>query len=529
MTHRKRLTIRLATSVAVLTAAALLLTACPPNGNGNGNGPTGPTGPIGPTGPTGPTGPGPAVHVRAEIDTLAPAQIDAYRAGVALMQSRANTDPTSWIYQANIHGVPGAGSNCPANQDPIQEAWDTCQHGSFFFLAWHRMYLYYFERILRSAVQEAAGDPGLDFALPYWDYDGGAAQLPVPFRSPADASNSLFTSARRAPCNNVVPGQSCISGAQGSAVQALATVPVCNCPSGQASCDGCIAGLFSDETFHGQFTPAAVHFLGQFGELESQPHNIVHVLVGGNTGWMVDPDCAARDAIFWLHHANIDRLWQVWLNQNAGRVNPIGSNAWTTQTFTFFDENGQKVTHTGCDVLNMATQLDYEYDGVPVQNVVLCAAGPGPATPTPAPPSGAAPEMTAMAATADTGFTLGAETTTVTVPMSPAALATAGTGKKARLVVEGLEILGKGGVYEVYFNLPAGEAPASSSPHFVGHVALFGHVGHGHDGPSINRSFDVSDELAALSGDVDLTFVPTTGVEAGASLLKFKRASLVQR
>jgi len=31
-------------------------------------------------------------------------------------------------------------------------------------LSWHRMYLYFFERVLRKA----SGDP--DFALPYWDY-----------------------------------------------------------------------------------------------------------------------------------------------------------------------------------------------------------------------------------------------------------------------------------------------------------------------------------------------------------------------
>ncbi|MGH7262080.1 MAG: tyrosinase family protein [Nitrospiraceae bacterium] len=42
-----------------------------------------------------------------------------------------------------------------------QTAWNTCQHGSYFFLSWHRMYLYYFERILR----EASRDP--NFALPY--------------------------------------------------------------------------------------------------------------------------------------------------------------------------------------------------------------------------------------------------------------------------------------------------------------------------------------------------------------------------
>src|SRR3954447_20667790 len=50
-------------------------------------------------------GPGKAVlavvHTRKEIHNLSSTEITNYRKGVALMQSRAFADPTSWIYQAN--------------------------------------------------------------------------------------------------------------------------------------------------------------------------------------------------------------------------------------------------------------------------------------------------------------------------------------------------------------------------------------------------------------------------------------------
>src|SRR5215217_9621545 len=77
--------------------------------------------------------------------------------------------------------------------DPnVARTWNQCQHGSFFFFSWHRMYLYFFERIL----QAASGNPNL--ALPYWNYFNPAQRaLPVAFRQPADASNPLFE-ARRA-------------------------------------------------------------------------------------------------------------------------------------------------------------------------------------------------------------------------------------------------------------------------------------------------------------------------------------------
>ena len=60
------------------------------------------------------------------------------------------------------------------------------------------------------------------------------------------------------------------------------------------------------------------------GSLESLPHNVIHGAIGGvapggdpndwrDFGLMSMPITAALDPIFWLHHANIDRLWSVWL------------------------------------------------------------------------------------------------------------------------------------------------------------------------------------------------------------------------
>ena len=65
--------------------------------------------------------------------------------------------------------------------------------------------------------------------------------------------------------------------------------------------------------------PAPVHFSSFTGLLEAQPHNTVHVKVGG---WMGDPNTAAQHPIFWLHHANIDRLWEHWLDRGDDRANP---------------------------------------------------------------------------------------------------------------------------------------------------------------------------------------------------------------
>ena len=109
----------------------------------------------------------------------------AYAQAVSVMKGRPASDATSWLYQANIHGT-----NAPVGGWPPGAPWSTCDHG-FHFLSWHRMYLFFFERIVRAA----SGDP--NFALPYWDYAPAANRmLPPPFRNPNNATNPLWDGTR---------------------------------------------------------------------------------------------------------------------------------------------------------------------------------------------------------------------------------------------------------------------------------------------------------------------------------------------
>ena len=66
---------------------------------------------------------------------------------------------------------------------------------------------------------------------------------------------------------------------------------------------------------------------------------------------MGDPDTAAQDPIFWLHHANIDRLWNQWIEQGGGRADPTDA-AWLNTTFTFYDEAGHAVYLTGAEIVD---------------------------------------------------------------------------------------------------------------------------------------------------------------------------------
>lgn len=48
-------------------------------------------------------------------------------------------------------------------------------------------------------------------------------------------------------------------------------------------------------------------------------HNDIHVLIGGNNGHMTMLAYSAFDPIFWLHHANVDRLTAIYQAINYGR------------------------------------------------------------------------------------------------------------------------------------------------------------------------------------------------------------------
>lgn len=238
--------------------------------------------------------------------------IQAYRQGVSVMRARPATDPTSWLYQANIHGT-----NTPVSGWPAGAPWATCNHG-FHFLSWHRMYLYFFERIVRAA----SGNP--NFALPYWDYAPAANMtLPPPFRNPNNATNPLWDGTR--------PGMNAGNPLPASAVDSTTCLMPLNFLGG------------------GQFQ----------GSVQGTPHDAVHLSIGGNMGAF---STAGQDPIFWLHHCNIDRLWEKWLAQGGGRVDPTSDTTWMNTNFTFVDENKNFVQMSGADILYTVNQLNYQYE-----------------------------------------------------------------------------------------------------------------------------------------------------------------------
>src|SRR6185295_9901179 len=93
---------------------------------------------------------------------------------MAQMWTKPINDPHSWRYQAAIHEYSRDFDPLASDDDQLPSTndrtrfWNQCQHGSWFFLPWHRMYLSCFERIVRKTVIELGGPD--DWTLPYWNY-----------------------------------------------------------------------------------------------------------------------------------------------------------------------------------------------------------------------------------------------------------------------------------------------------------------------------------------------------------------------
>ena len=238
---------------------------------------------------------------------------------------------------------------------------------------------------------------------------------------------------------------------------------------------------------------------------------------------MSDPNCAALDPIFWLHHSNIDRLWTNWLALRGGRANPA-DDAWLGTSFTFHDADGSLVKLTAADVLDTVTQLRYSYDDdLPPATTESRARIAVHTTPPPLPTG--PPRL--MAASED-GVNLGAGRTSLVVPL-PGTAADVLTARAApdnpgriSLNVEGIEVPSAPGVvYEVHLNMPPDADPGTDDASFVGHVSFFGSGHHepgtkpAPDPAGLNHTFDITALVNTLrSGDrwdarqVTVTFVP---------------------
>ena len=425
----------------------------------------------------------------------------------------------SWHYWANIHGYYGSQSIDGTVQQQIdflnanglaadvkyydgsadggppitdqtppdaiaQQIWATCEHGDDTnFFGWHRMYLYYFERVLRWAANDDT------LRLPYWDYTDSAQEaLPAEFR---DVASVLYDPKRQLGLN-----------------------------SGNATLDPNATNV-NDALKEPDYRTYQ-------NTIQDGVHGYVHCTVGPTcpVAHMGDVPVAGNDPVFYHHHANIDRLWACWQQTNMSPPGP-----WQDQMFSFVDETGALVTRPVKDFLDTTT-LGYTYD-----HVSSCARPAAVALNASAPLQTAAPPLAPVVTTMAKvhrypSIAIRAPVTTVNLNVPPAPLesifaAVSGPAAKVELVLRDITAdRPPGTMFNVY--LARNATPADRR--YVGTISWFNDFSRRHQGHAgamqKTLTFDVTDQLRALGARCDRRWDRRTVIEATNGLVSENPATL---
>lgn len=192
-------------------------------------------------------------------------------------------------------------------------------HNGLGFLPWHREYIRHFELALQEKV------PGV--TIPYWDWtdiDRTRSELfSVDFLGPLSNNDSLnyITSGYLVPSYNEEKPEWWPDGVNGFKVNPLLDSYASNNPEGflirsqgvdDSSWPLSAADVESIVTIDVDTNHDYFSFRSRL-EGGGSAHNSGHRWVGGHMGTGFSPN----DPVFWMHHAQVDRLWALW-QRNIG-------------------------------------------------------------------------------------------------------------------------------------------------------------------------------------------------------------------
>ena len=224
-------------------------------------------------------------------------------------------------------------------------------HGGPSFGPWHRFMLSWFERAVRAAIGDSS------FFLPYWDWG-------------ADANNPFGS-----PVIQLLGGTGQITGgtftAQNFRVNLTENVDTRQVVGANRPMRRQVGLRTSDFLSNGEIvafiTPSQAYAQWPYHNgttsfrrsLEVPIHNSIHQFVGGDMMTTTSPN----DPIFFLHHANIDRIWAAW--QSVRGYDVYQPSAGATADCLMHRMNDRLHTIWG-DNVTVAAMLDhrndYDYD-----------------------------------------------------------------------------------------------------------------------------------------------------------------------
>jgi N-acetylneuraminic acid mutarotase len=270
-----------------------------------------------------------------------------YARAIEIMRTLPEYDQRSWTWWWNTHWIKGfpaflwdysrkhktevIASLPPEYRADAEAVWNGCQahpynpsdpeqYQQWYFLPWHRLMLSQFERVIREVLQDE------EFTLPYWNpVTGNPDDLIVPavFRDPG---TTLYNGTRWPWVNG------------GERIDLLYK-------------DWLTLDVLNEK----QYIDSPTGSLGFNPRLDVNPHFLTHLALGGD---MADFATVGGDPLFYLPHANLDRIWESW--NRLGNSNPTDPQ-YLNRTFAFGDRTRKRVD-LPVSAGDRTAQLGYEYD-----------------------------------------------------------------------------------------------------------------------------------------------------------------------
>ncbi|KAL8679857.1 MAG: hypothetical protein Q9186_003877 [Xanthomendoza sp. 1 TL-2023] len=269
------------------------------------------------------------------------AQWNLYLLALNRYQKMNQSDVRSYYQLSGIHGRPFA----EWDGVPMVQDMGYCSHTSNLFATWHRPYVVAFEQVLYGIVQEVATSIQNDtqreyqaaastFRHPYWDWAAPSADGSPVLPAPVSGSEYIVLNLPNGSItidNPLYQYKFALSDMSDFPDSPFNVWPhTMRYPSGQTATATSQNSLVSRQIDQSQNTyaqrfmnllqayPRFANFSNSawtpnalgYDSLESL-HNQIHGLIG-NGGHMAVIDYAGYDPVFWLHHAQVDRLLAIW-------------------------------------------------------------------------------------------------------------------------------------------------------------------------------------------------------------------------
>ncbi|KAL6651414.1 hypothetical protein ACP70R_010339 [Stipagrostis hirtigluma subsp. patula] len=292
------------------------------------------------------------LRVRPAAHQVDAAYLAKYETAVALMKLLPRDDPRSFDQQWRVHCAYGRGAYDQVGHPNLQIQVHKC----WLFFPWHRFYLYFHERILGKLIGDET------FALPFWNWDApDGMTLPSiyaientplynPRRNPAHQPPSLL--------DLEYDGTDSPTPRDQQIKKNLRTMH-----------RQMITRAKGKEQFFGKPYRQGDKPRPGAGTVEEVPHGPVHEWTGDprqpNGEDMGEIYSAARDPIFYAHHGNVDRLWNVWKGLRPGVNTDFADRDYLDASFLFYDEEARLVRVRVRDCLD-TDALRYTYQNVPL-------------------------------------------------------------------------------------------------------------------------------------------------------------------